>query len=199
MSLAARDLIICSHPHLKGLVQTVGNLKIISRAKCSIPEAVARTVISQMLSTKAAATIRSRLTAAALSSGANEISLLSVQDLLAGGVSRAKARAITEFRSCYDNDPTSFDGWRTLSKEDLFREVNKCWGLSNWSAGILGIFYFNNKDIFPENDAGISKAIKLLESKKLINGEVITPEQCKPYRSYLALYLWRFLDDGLLD
>ena len=126
MSLVARDLIVDSHPHLKGLVETVGNLKIISREKYSIPEAVARTVISQMLSTKAAATIRSRVTSMAEISGTAEISTLSTSDLLSCGVSRAKARAITEFRSRYENDPEHYERWRSLSKETLFKEVNEC-------------------------------------------------------------------------
>lgn len=199
MSLIARDLIIDTHPHLAGLVERVGTLKIISRKKSSVPEAVARTVISQMLSTKAAATIRSRVALVAESSGINEISSLSTQDLLSCGVSRAKARAITEFRSSYENNPEYYERWRSLPKETLFQEVNKCWGLSNWSAGILGIFYFSNKDIFPDNDAGIARAIRLLEAKKLVKKSVVMPELCKPYRSYLALYLWRFLDDGLLE
>jgi DNA-3-methyladenine glycosylase II len=199
MSLVAKNLIVETHPHLEGLVEKLGALKIISRKKYSVPEAVARTVISQMLSTKAAATIRSRVTLMAESSGTAEISTLSTPDLLSCGVSRAKARAITEFRSSYENDPAYYERWRSLPKEILFKEVNECWGLSNWSAGILGIFYFSNKDIFPENDAGIARAIRLLEAKKIVKKAVVNPELCKPYRSYLALYLWRFLDDGLLD
>jgi len=73
--------------------------------------------------------------------------------------------------------------------------TNKHWGLSNWSASILAIFYFGFEDVYPENDGSIRRVTRLLEQK----GITFDPEQASPYRSYLALYLWEILDRKMIS
>lgn len=200
MSERARKLIQSTHPHLAKIVDEIGTLRLIRRNGYSVPEAVSRTVISQMLSASAAATIRGRAIQLAANTGLRGISDLSYEDLRRCGLSGAKARAISEFREAFKADPARYEAWRILPKEALFAEVQKCWGLSHWSASILGIFYFGNSDILPEGDGSIKRAIDLLGrcSSTQKGRSPIDADLCRPYRSYLALYLWRMLDDGIL-
>ncbi|TPW11131.1 MAG: 3-methyladenine DNA glycosylase, partial [Halothiobacillaceae bacterium] len=67
-------------------------------------------------------------------------------------------------------------------------------GLSRWSASMLGIFYFAMEDIYPEIDGTIMRVQRLLQGRNI----ELNPEAVSPYRSYLALYLWKLLDEGLL-
>jgi len=200
MSERAREKIKGTHPHLAKIVDEIGTLRLHKRHRYSIPEAVSRTVISQMLSASAAATIRGRAEQRAGEARLNGISELSYDDLRSCGLSNAKAKAITEFAAAYRANPARYEAWRTSPKDVLFAEVKQCWGLSNWSASILGIFYFGNPDILPEDDGSIRRAVELLTRfARVPNGKPVIDESlCRPYRSYLALYLWRMLDDGIL-
>jgi len=200
MSKRAKELIQVTHPHLAKVIDEVGTLRLYKRSGYSVPEAVARTVIGQMLSASAASTIRERAIQLASETRRNGISDLPYEDLRKCGLSGTKARAIREFSSLYRANSTRYEGWRSLPKDRLFAEVNQCWGLSDWSASILGIFYFGNADILPEGDGSIRRAIHLIEQFSTMpkGKRAIDADLCRPYRSYLALYLWKLLDAGVL-
>jgi DNA-3-methyladenine glycosylase II len=76
-------------------------------------------------------------------------------------------------------------------------EVTAFWGMSDWSAAILSIFYFGHEDVFPASDGTLLRVQALLQSAGYVNANVGGAEAA-PYRSYLALYLWKLNDDGLL-
>jgi len=200
MSERAREAITSTHPHLANIVGEIGTLRLCRRRKFSIPEAVSRTVISQMLSATSAKTMRDRAAQMAAAQSLEGISALSYGSLRKCGLSKVKAKTITQFAEAYGSEPSRYEAWRTHPKEILFAEVNKLFGLSNWSASILGIFYFGNPDIFPENDGSIRRAVELLARCVSVSKgtAIVRTELCQPYRSYLALYLWRMLDDGIL-
>ena len=72
-------------------------------------------------------------------------------------------------------------------------------GPSHGPAAILAIFHFGHEDLYPEGDGSLKRAEKLLGIKHLVSGYKIQPELASPYRSYLALYLWRALGEGNLS
>jgi len=112
-------------------------------------------------------------------------------------MSNGKCRTIEEFRTAYLIDPDPIDSWSALSYEELLTEVQGFWGMSHWTASILALFHFAHEDIFPNSDASLQKAAKLIEIQYPKN--FLDPEACRPYRSYLALALWAGLDSGKLD
>lgn len=70
------------------------------------------------------------------------------------------------------------------------------WGFGRWSADMIGIFHLGRMDIWPESDAGIKKACKLVfrtdqyyKIKKHISG-------CE---TVAAIYLWELLNRNLED
>lgn len=186
-------LIKC-YPQCKEYFKKVYGIEKIKPTNDTVIVAVTRTVIGQMLSRKAASTISDRVFRKLNDEHKASIYNLSLKDLLACGLSSRKSRALTEFAAKYAERPEYFENWRYLNANDLSREVNQHWGMSNWTASILGIFYFGNEDIFPSNDGTISKALKLIENDSIM----IDPIQCAPYRSYLAMYLWKLVDDRII-
>lgn len=174
-------------------MQSCSDFQSIARREERVLIAVIRTVIGQMLSRKAAQKIFGRIEL--LMKDDPELAQVTVEDLLAAGASRSKAKTILNFAKCYAADRTRYDNWAKLSYEELQVEVCQMWGMSTWSASILAIFYFAHENVFPDQDGMIKKALKLLEARKI----QIDPERCAPYKTYLAIFLWKLVDEDLIN
>jgi DNA-3-methyladenine glycosylase II len=57
---------------------------------------------------------------------------------------------------------------------------------------MVNLFYFGEEDIWPEGDVTARKTLISLTSKR--RKTVRSAERFAPYRSYLALYMWRWVD-----
>lgn len=193
-ALFIKDKLIASHPELADYFSCIPEIEKIKPKDTSVLNAVSKIIVGQMLSRKAASTILLRAEILAVKKDKCEIALLKEKDLRSCGISSAKTKAIKLFAEQYYNEQDQFENWRNLDNSTLFKEVNKHWGLSNWSASMLAIFYFGFEDVYPENDSSIKRITKLLGQK----GITFDPEKATPYRSYLALYLWEILDQKLL-
>ena len=190
-----KNKIILTYPGLSKYLSGLPTIEMPLPKKTSVIGSVSKIVIGQMLSRKAASCINQRAESLAVTKGKSEIALLSEEELRTCGVSSSKIKAIKLFSEQYYEDVDRYENWRNLDSTSLFVEVNKHWGLSNWSASILAIFYFGFEDVYPENDGSIKRVTGLLEQK----GITFNPEKAAPYRSYLALYLWGILDQKLID
>ena len=60
---------------------------------------------------------------------------------------------------------------------------------------MLAISQFHHEDVFPWTDGSIVRAAKLLSAQFYGNG-TFNSEKGSPYRTYLALYFWKALDEG---
>jgi DNA-3-methyladenine glycosylase II len=163
----------------------------------SLAEAVVETVVGQMLSGKAADTIYSRLCLATKDRRLSGTWELGLDDLRACGLSRSKSRAILEFGEALKASPTLVDGWRELPCDEMVKQVKGFWGMSEWTATILALFYLGHEDVFPKGDSSLNRALVAI-AKKTKRRRLLDPEKAAPYRSYLALYLWTALDSGVL-
>lgn len=182
------------YPELSEVFNRIGPLPANQPESLPVAEAICKIVVGQMLSGKAATSIYARLVTKASHNQLDGCWLLPTAELLDAGLSRRKARTIEEFAAAYKTAPEYFERWRALQHEELCREVSDFWGLSQWSADMLGIFYFANPDVFPVNDGSITRAIELATQRYGLSG--FNPERAAPYRSFLARYLWAGLDSG---
>lgn len=165
-----------------------------------VPEAVLRVVVGQMLSTASAKTIHGRVCDLA-SYKRIEPWRLEYSDLRSCGLSNGKCRTITEFRERYVAGKADYDNWPKLSQKDLQTAIKSHWGMSDWTADILSLFYFGHEHVFPNGDGSLMRtmqAIYLKERQGNRSVDRIRPELARPFRSYLAVYLWKALDDGII-
>ena len=186
-----------AYPRLSAVFAALGPIEIEPHNGILVAEAITRIVIGQMLSRNAATSIYSRVAAKRDEIGLAGSWQLDCSSLVSLGLSRRKAQTIQEFGVQYQGNPDRFENWRSLSYNVLRQEVSAFWGLSDWSADMLAIFYFGLPDVFPSSDGTIKRAICLLE-EKVLKGRALDPTRAKPYRTYLSLYLWRTVDSGLL-
>lgn len=196
MKRTPRQHLISTYPELEQFFESVEIPDSLSASGDPTPHAVLRTVIGQMLSTSVARTIHERVIEKASLLQLEEAWMLDSDSLRECGLSRNKCRAIIEFRDSYMKNPDEIDQWCTLSWEGLRSVVKRNWGMSDWTAGILGIFHFGHTDIFPAGDGSLRRALACLRDK--YPTVVIEPNRCRPYRSFLALALWSALDNNVI-
>lgn len=183
--------LINTYPKLEELFNAVETIPSLAPSSIPLEQAVVKIVIGQMLSRKAADTIYLRLSGLTKNSNLYE---LSPEALLQAGVSNRKAKTITGFLKEYQKEKNRFNNWKNLEFNELSKEVNSIWGLSDWTASMLAIFHFANEDVFPYKDGTIKRALEKLEQE----GIVLNIDLARPYSSYLALYLWRFIDSKVI-
>lgn len=186
-----------AYPALCGLLEKVSPLPDLVPQYLPVSEAVTKIVVGQMLSRAAADTIYARLTSARDRYGLEGCWQLAEADLLDCGLSRRKVRTVREFSAFYEHDPSRFEAWRDLEYHELSAAVASHWGLSQWSADMLAIFYFAKPDVFPATDGTIIRVRRILEDQHLTG--TLEPERASPFRTSLARYMWEFLDGGHLS
>ena len=200
MSLAIKRHLKQCYPELSGVLDQVRTVPRIKRRDMALPEALVRVITGQMLSAQAAATIYGRIEAAARQRRLKGSWLLDHDSLRACGLSGGKARAVGEVASRVGRDPRALDHWYDLPADELMAAVREVRGLGDWTASIIALFYVGHEDIFPAADGSLKRAIALIEARAgRRRRRAFDPDLAAPYRSYLAMYLWRALDEGMLE
>lgn len=198
MSIKIKRYLQSRYPNHAGLLGQVATVPKLRRREMVLPEAVVRVVTGQMLSSKAAQAIYQRVQNRAAELGKNGSWLLDLESLRACGLSGSKARTIFEFGKFVGSNPRALDHWYALSADELAREIGRHKGMGAWTAAIIALFYVGHEDVFPHGDGSIRRAIQLLEGRRRLKKFRVDSDLATPYRSYLAMYLWRALDTGVI-
>ncbi len=163
----------------------------------SLAEAVVEAVVGQMLSGKAADTIYGRLCALRTTRHLSGTWELGATDLRACGLSRSKTRTIIEFGDALKDKPSLVEDWRVLPSDEMIKQVKGFWGMSDWTGATLALFHLGHEDVFPKGDGSLTRALTAI-AKRNRRRRLLDPRKATPYRSYLALYLWKALDNGVI-
>jgi DNA-3-methyladenine glycosylase II len=193
--LVARRELASRHIRLARLMTLAHPIERIIPDQRPLSHLVVRTVVGQLVSTAAARSIMSTLLAAhgdfegiiawAMRTPAD--------DPPSHSLSRAKRKAIAHwgFFIAEHGDPR--ERWSGLSADDLVAEIMALRGLGRWSAHMIAIFGFGHPGIWPEGDAGVMRAARVVFKgmrkptvRKLIRG----------HESHVALCCWALLDKG---
>lgn len=201
MSIKIKRLISSAYPEHGALFTQLKTVPKLKPAVLPLPEAVVRVVIGQMLSGAAAETIYGRVASAAAERGLVGSWLLDFEILRGCGLSGAKARNICVFGAKVGDNVSALEHWRDLGVDALIQEVKANNGMGDWTASILALFYVGHEDVFPLGDGSLQRAITALQGAgaKQSRRYKFDPDLARPYRSYLALYLWQALDTGKLE
>ena len=165
--------------------------------------ALLRAIVSQQISTKAAAAIWRRVQALFSPDGYPEpAALLSMTDeeLRAAGLSRQKAGYLRAIAGFAQRDQLDYAHLSQLSEEDFTRHLTQIKGVGRWTAQMLQMFALDQPDVFAEGDLGVQNAMRkqyqLVETgKALLRRITDIAEPWRPYRSLACKYLWQSLDN----
>ena len=178
---------------LAGAIAASPPLQLTPHQESPFPERLCRAVAGQQLSVKAAASIWSRVVdSAADQSLMNYFATVSPDTLRSCGLSAAKAKTMRAIAMAALSNQLNETFLRDLDHEERSRCLTEIWGVGQWTADMLGIFYFGDPDIWPDGDTTARKTLERLTSRR--RKTTRTAARFAPYRSYLALYMWHQAD-----
>lgn len=186
--------------HLKRNDQVLGDaIKMIGPCKLDKGEGgfntLARTIVYQQLSLKAAGTIFGRIKHLA---GKNKltppsVANLSDEQLRSAGVSRPKISYLRDLCSKVTAGEISFRNFPRMKDEEVRTALTSVKGLGEWSADMYLIFVMNRTDVLPTKDQGLVNGICLLYDCE--SGDIDWDQlrrRWSPYCSIASWYLWAY-------
>ena len=184
-------------PIMKRLIIQHGHCPIAAR-EFEPFHMLANSIISQQLSTKAAATIKIRV--GDLVGVPFQITNVLSTDplkLRGAGLSEAKARYIRELARHVSDGRLDFDAIIALDDESVIEKLVIVPGIGRWTAEMFLLFGLKRLDVLAVGDAGLQRAARTLYGKKRRKSETLLAqvgENWRPYRSIASWYLWRSLE-----
>jgi DNA-3-methyladenine glycosylase II len=180
-------------PELHGALVRLGPTEFPMRDELEFPHYLCRAISGQQISVKAAQAIWNRVEASA-----GETPLLdhfcgsNTEVLRACGLSGAKTKTIITIADTHRELGLDTAQLRAMSRDERTERLTAMWGVGQWTADMMNMFYFGEQDIWPDGDVAARKTLERLTSKR--RKTVRTAERFKPYRSWLAIYMWRHVD-----
>ena len=157
---------------------------------------LARSIVGQQISVKAADAIWGRLAATVNPLTPETIFATPDETLRTCGLSTSKIAYLKNIALFFieSNMPAH---WDNHSDEEVIAALTTIKGVGSWTAEMFLIFHLLRPDVLPLKDLGLLKAIDLhyTGGKRLTNKEyqaIAAP--WAPYRSVATWYLWRALD-----
>jgi DNA-3-methyladenine glycosylase II len=190
-------------PVLRGLIDAQGPIDPEVDRRASRPDAyiaLARAIVGQQVSTKAAASIWAKFEQALGGNPSPEAVVEAEVEVLRGaGLSGAKASYVKDLAEHVVSGELDLARIAELSDEDVIADLTEIKGIGRWTAEMFLIFHLGRPDVISAGDLGIRRAIELAYGLSELPGptdmERIS-DPWRPQRTLACLYLWRSLDNA---
>lgn len=169
-------------------------------------ETLCHSIVSQQLSTKAAATIWGRLRLALMEQGPNGknvepglLKKLPDPTLRSCGVSTQKLGYLRDLDERATSGSLALKFPAAMRDEAIILNLTEVKGIGRWTAEMFLIFSLNRPDIFPVGDLGIREAMRRvwkLRSRDDHPKLERLASQWQPHRTLVTWALWRSLDNA---
>jgi len=178
---------------IKAVVAKSGQ-KRISSPKFTPFEALARAIVYQSVSTKAAAVIHKRLQDSVKGAFTPNKTLAVPQSKLRKlGLSKSKAKSVHHLAAWFNDNHKLAKNLAGMPDEEVIKALTTIHGIGVWTVNMFLMFNLRRPDIMPANDLGIRQGVQLLYGMET----VATPKQVQeralrwqPYCSIASIYLW---------
>src|SRR4051812_48652900 len=199
----ARRTLMRKDPMLGTAIKRIGACGMADRQRKDHLSALVSAIVSQQLSTKAAATIFGRFVAlfpdhhipdAAAIAAHSDAVLRSV------GLSGQKVSYLRDLSARIADGRLQLDELELLPDEDVIERLVAVKGFGRWTAEMFLMFRLHRPDVLPAGDLGIVVAIqRLYRLRKRPDAKRVLKigEAWRPYRSVASWYLWQSLKSQL--
>jgi DNA-3-methyladenine glycosylase II len=201
----ARRHLMRRDPLLGAAIKAIGPCGMAERQRKDHLSALVGAIVSQQLSTKAAATIFGRFVAlfpdnhipdaAAIAAHSDEV-------LRSVGLSGQKVGYLRDLSARLIDGRLQLDELESLPDEAVIERLVAVKGFGRWTAEMFLMFRLHRSDVLPAGDLGIVVAIQRLyklrkrpDAKRVIK----IGEAWRPYRSVASWYLWQTLKNEPLQ
>ena len=186
-------------PVLGAVIRRIGACGLADRQRNDRLSALIHAIVSQQLSTKAAATIFGRLIGllpvGAVTNPA-DIDRLTDVDLRGVGLSGQKVSYLRDLCARLADGRLNLNELDSLDDEQVIERLTSVKGFGRWTAEMFLMFCLRRPDVLPAGDLGIVTATqRLYRLRKRPDPKRILEigEAWRPYRSVASWYLWQTL------
>ena len=189
MHLAKRDKV------LRRLIKAFPEADFVSRGDPF--QALARSIVGQQISVKAAQSIWARFAACAGAMTPATVRALTPESLRACGFSGRKVAYVQDLAVRFDEGLVKPRRWARMDDEAIIEELVAVKGIGRWTVEMFLIFHMKRPDVLPVDDLGLRRAME----RHYNDGESLTRDEMRaigkpwsPFSSVATWYLWRSLD-----
>ena len=180
---------------MKRLIPQFGDACLRSRGDAFTT--LARSIIGQQISVKAAQTVWDRFAKLPRKMTPADVLRLKVDDMRAAGLSARKIEYVVDLALHFDSGAIRVDAWKSMDDEAIIAELVDIRGIGRWTAEMFLIFHLMRPNVLPLDDLGLLNGI----SQNYFSGDPVSRSDARevgaawaPYCSVATWYIWRSLD-----
>jgi DNA-3-methyladenine glycosylase II len=158
---------------------------------------LARSIVGQQISVKAAQSVWDRFAALPKRMSAANVLKLKVDDMRAAGLSARKVEYLVDLALHFDSGAIRVAAWKGMDDEAIIAELTGIRGIGRWTAEMFLIFHLMRPNVLPLDDIGLINGI----SHNYFSGESVSRSDARevaaawaPFCSVATWYIWRSLD-----
>ena len=189
---------------MKKLIPQFGEARLQSRGDAFTT--LARSIVGQQISVKAAQAVWDRFAALLPTSPArlapDAVLALEATAMRAAGLSARKVEYLRDLAVHFDGGQVHVPQWQQMDDEAIIEELVAIRGIGRWTAELFLIFHLMRPNVLPLDDLGLLKGISL----NYFSGEPVSRAEARevgdawaPFRSVATWYIWRSLDPLPVD
>jgi DNA-3-methyladenine glycosylase II len=180
---------------MKRLIPQFGDACLQSRGDAF--STLARSIVGQQISTKAAQTVWDRFAKLPRKMTAGNVLKLKVDDMQAAGLSARKIEYLVDLALHFDSGAIHVDAWKEMTDDEIIAELVGIRGIGRWTAEMFLIFHLMRPNVLPLDDIGLINGI----SRNYFSGDPVSRSDARevaaawdPFCSVATWYIWRSLD-----
>ena len=196
--LAKRDRV------MRKLIPQLGEGRLQSRGDAFTT--LARSIVGQQISVKAAQSVWDRFIALMPSGPAHVqpggVLALTTECMRGAGLSGRKVEYLSDLALHFQSEQVHVQQWQQMDDEAIIDELVAIRGIGRWTAEMFLIFHLMRPNVLPLDDLGLIKGI----SVNYFSGEPVSRAEARevgdawaPFRSVATWYIWRSLDPLPVD
>jgi DNA-3-methyladenine glycosylase II len=177
---------------LQRLIRTIGPCTLRHNPDRFL--SLVNSIISQQISTKAAASIRARLAQVVRAGRVTPANLLRTPEatLRAAGLSAAKTRYLLDLARHVHKEMIPLADLHEFPDEEVIARLIPVKGIGPWTAQMFLIFSLGRTDVLPVDDLGLRVGVQRQYGLKEPPGRAQLAELAEPWRPYRSIATWYF-------
>ena len=184
---------------MRKLIPMFGDARLQSRGDAFTT--LARSIVGQQISMKAAQTVWERLVEA-VDGEAEKVKPAAVlaveaQQLREAGLSARKVDYVLDLARHFESGMVHVKQWQQMDDEAIIEELVAIRGIGRWTAEMFLIFHLLRPNVLPLDDLGLMNGI----SQNYFSREPVSRAEARevgdawaPFRSVATWYIWRSLE-----
>lgn len=180
---------------LRKLIRTYPEAELVRRGDPF--QALARSIVGQQISVKAATSIWNRFATLAGEVTPANVVALEAAALRGCGFSSQKVAYVKDLAGRFASGEVRPKRWSRMDDEAIIEELVAVKGIGRWTVEMFLIFHLRRPDVLPVDDLGLRRAME----RAYNDGAALTKAQMReigapwsPWSSVATWYLWRSLD-----